>query len=59
MKQEPNVHTLAETENFVVWVSEDQESGETLYHLEMASVTLHFFEDEWEEFVALMLQAVR
>ncbi len=30
-----------------------------IYHIELESVTIHLFEDEWEEFVGLILQAVR
>ncbi len=59
MAQEPKIQMLAETEHFVIWVSEDPESGETIHHLEIANVTLHFFEEEWEEFITLMLQAVQ
>ena len=37
----------------------DPETGEVLYHVELATVTLHFFEDEWDEFSNLILQAIR
>ncbi len=45
--------TLGETDNFLVW-SAVEPDGETTYHLEIGQVTLHFFEEEWEEFVTLM-----
>lgn len=48
--------TLAETENYIAWVSEEPD-GETVYHLELGSITLHFFREEWEEFVGLVLAA--
>ena len=47
--------TLAETANFLVWKAEEPD-GETTYHVELGTVTLHFFQEEWEEFLALMGQ---
>jgi hypothetical protein len=47
---EPDV--LAETENFAVWRS--QEEDDTLYHVELGGVTLHLTAEEWEEFVTLI-----
>jgi hypothetical protein len=49
---EPRTETLAETENYIVWKAEEPD-GETTYHLELNNVTLHFFEEEWSEFLAL------
>ena len=44
---------LAETDNYLVWeVSEPD--GEITYHVELGAVTLHFFREEWEEFLRLM-----
>ncbi len=45
--------TLAETENYIAWISHEPD-GETVYHLELGSITLHFFQEEWEEFIALV-----
>lgn len=45
--------TLSETENYMIWLSEEPD-GETVYHLELGSVTLHFFREEWEEVMQLM-----
>jgi hypothetical protein len=45
--------TIAETDNYVVWISHEPD-GETSYHVELGSVTLHFFREEWEEVMALM-----
>ncbi|MBN2556298.1 MAG: hypothetical protein JXA97_10210 [Anaerolineales bacterium] len=47
--------TLAETENFYVYVAEEPD-GEATYHVELATVTLHFFKEEWDEFLQLILQ---
>ena len=49
---EPKTDTLAETENYMGWKAEEPD-GETTYHLELNSVTLHFFQEEWDEFLEL------
>jgi hypothetical protein len=49
---EPETETLAETENFIVWRAEEPD-GETTYHVELNNVTVHFFQEEWEEFLEL------
>ena len=50
--KETQTQTLAETDNYMVWKAEEPD-GETTYHIELNSVTLHFFEEEWEEFIEL------
>jgi hypothetical protein len=45
--------TLSETDNFIIWTAEEPD-GETTYHLELNNVTLHFFEEEWREFLELV-----
>ncbi len=50
---EPKTNTLAETENYMVWKAEEPD-GETTYHLELNNVTLHFFDEEWVEFIELV-----
>jgi hypothetical protein len=54
---EPKTTTLAETDNFIVWQAVEAD-GETTYHLELNNVTLHFFEEEWREFVKLAEEIV-
>ena len=49
---EPRTETLAETENFLAWKAEEPD-GETTYHIELNNVTVHFFEEEWAEFLEL------
>jgi hypothetical protein len=51
--KEPMTDTLAETDNYLVWKAEEPD-GETTYHIELNSVTLHFFEEEWQEFTKLV-----
>ena len=49
---------LAETENFAVLVGEDIE-GETIYNVELGTVTLHLFLEEWQELVDLVRAAIK
>ena len=48
-----DVNTLAETENYAAWISNEPD-GEVVYHLELGTVTLHFFREEWDEVIALV-----
>jgi hypothetical protein len=50
---EPKTETLAETDNFMAWRAEEPD-GETTYHIELNNVTVHFFEEEWREFISLV-----
>jgi len=50
---QPETETLAETENYLVWKAEEPD-GETTYHLELNNLTVHFFQEEWEEFQELI-----
>ena len=50
-EEQPNI--ISETENFGVWVNEEE--GEMMYHLELGdSLTIHFSSEEWEEFLVLV-----
>ncbi len=51
------VETLAETERYTVWRAREPD-GEIQYHIDMENVTVHFFQEEWDELVALMSQFV-
>jgi hypothetical protein len=50
---EPKTETLAETESYLAWKAEEPD-GETTYHLELNNVTMHFFKEEWVEFLELV-----
>jgi hypothetical protein len=50
---EPKTETLAETDNYLAWKA-DEPDGETTYQLELNNVTLHFFKEEWDEFLELI-----
>jgi hypothetical protein len=47
--------TIAETDHFIVWVSD--ENGESTYHVELGGVSLHLTWEEWDEFVTLIKSA--
>jgi len=49
---EPITGVIAETDNYLAWKAEEPD-GETTYHLELNNVTLHFFQEEWEELLKL------
>jgi hypothetical protein len=51
-KPELKVDTLVETENYSAWRA-DEPDQESTYHLELNNVTVHFFKEEWEEFLEL------
>ena len=50
---EPKTTTIAETENYLAWKAEEPDD-ETTYHLELNNITLHFFKEEWQEFLDLI-----
>ena len=52
-KPELKVETIVETENFTIWRA-DEPDQESTYHLELNNVTIHFFKEEWEEFIELV-----
>ncbi|HEX9018041.1 MAG TPA: hypothetical protein VF806_02580 [Anaerolineaceae bacterium] len=55
---EPKTETIAETDNYLAWRAEEPD-GETTYHLELNNVTLHFFQEEWTEFLDLVRELTR
>ena len=50
---EPITKTITETDNYIAWSAEEPD-GEVTYHLELNNVTIHFFEEEWQEFRKLV-----
>jgi hypothetical protein len=56
MSDEPTLDTLAETENFEAYVTDDPEDGE-MYHIDLGRLTLHLFREEWDELVQLIRAA--
>jgi hypothetical protein len=55
---EPKTQTIAETENYLAWRA-DEPDGEVTYHLELNNVTLHFFVEEWTEFIDLVRELAK
>jgi hypothetical protein len=56
MKKEapmPKTEDLAETSNYLAWRALEPD-GEITYHLQLNNVTLHFFQEEWQEFLELV-----
>ncbi len=51
--EDPTTTTLAETENYAAYTAVELD-GETTYHVELDKVTLHFFREEFEEFLRLI-----
>lgn len=47
---------LAETENMIVWRSEEEQVG-YIYHVEMGGISLHLLPEEWDEFIVLIRSA--
>ncbi len=47
------IDILAESERFSLWRTEESD-GDMSYHLEFGPVTVHLFDDEWEEFLDLI-----
>jgi hypothetical protein len=51
--QEFETEVISETENYLAWRA-DEPDGESTYHLELNNLTVHFFSEEWQEFLKLM-----
>ncbi|HSO27240.1 MAG TPA: hypothetical protein VLS48_04170 [Anaerolineales bacterium] len=50
---DPQTNIIAETDDYLAWQAEEPD-GETTFHLELNNVTLHFFREEWDQFLELM-----
>lgn len=50
---EPETEIIAETDEYMAWTANEPD-GEVTYHLELNNVTLHFFKEEWDEFLQLV-----
>jgi hypothetical protein len=59
MNDRPEIQTLGESERYAIWLSVEPDSGEEIYHIEFDNVTVHLFADEWEEFIDVVMQAMR
>ena len=50
--------TICETENYIAYFAKEPD-GETTYHLQLNNVTVHFYNEEWEEFLQLVREIIR
>ena len=57
-KTDLNLQTIVETDNYTIWRA-DEPDDESTYHLELNNVTVHFFKEEWDEFMELANRLVR
>lgn len=57
-EMDPKTETITETDNYSAWMAEEPD-GETTYHLELGFVTIHFFQEEWDEFLKLAGQLTK
>lgn len=48
--QEIKPEIITQTDNFVAWKAEEPDY-ETTYHLDINNLTIHFFQEEWDEFI--------
>lgn len=55
MTEAPEIKTttLTETENMGAWKAVEPD-GEVVYNLQLNNVTIHFFQEEWDEFLELV-----
>lgn len=51
-EQDFDTKVIAETEAYLAWTA-DEPDGESTYHLELNNLTVHFFAEEWDEFLQL------
>ena len=50
---EPKTEILAETSEYIIWRVEEAD-GEVTHHLQLNNVTVHFFQEEWDQFLELV-----
>ncbi len=53
MSDDVQTESLAVTENYAAWISTEPD-GEVVYHLELGSVTVHYFQEEWADMVKVI-----
>jgi hypothetical protein len=55
--QDFETEVISETENYLAWRA-DEPDGESTYHLELNNLTVHFFAEEWQEFLDLIREFI-
>jgi len=56
--QDPETEIISETASYLAWRVEEPD-GEVTYHLQLNNLTVHFFQEEWDEFVDLARQLLK
>jgi hypothetical protein len=56
MPDDVQTENLVMTENYAAWISHEPD-GETVFHLELGAVTVHLFQEEWDEVIELVQAA--
>ena len=51
-QSETNIESIVETEDNFFYKAQEPD-GEITYHLQFNNVTMHFFTEEWQEFLKL------
>lgn len=53
-QKDPELKTevIAETDSYLAWRA-DEPDEESTFHLELNNLTVHFFQEEWKEFLQL------
>ncbi len=52
-ESEIKTEIIAETQNYLVYTAQEPD-GETTYNIELGTVTVHLFKEEWDEFLRLI-----
>ncbi len=53
MPDDVQTEELVATDDYIVWISHEPDD-ETGYHIELGQVTVHLFQEEWDELLDLM-----
>jgi len=56
--QDLETEIISETESYLAWRVEEPD-GEVTYHLQLNNLTVHFFQEEWDEFINLTRQLLK
>ena len=52
-QSEIKTEIIAETQNYLVYTAEEPD-GEMTYNIELGTITIHLFKEEWDEFLRLI-----
>jgi hypothetical protein len=57
-ENETDIKTIVETDDCFAYMAEEPD-GEITYHLQINNVTLHFFNEEWQEALTFLKEVVK